>query len=147
MYGRGKKLDESKPQKQSEHDYYKPISEGNFWNNNYIEHESNGDRNKHLSLHEYLEKTRPYLRDIIIDVQESDTWKIQLTITINFISSKDAEEEHAMHSKSNNITFTYYNGVNEVFDELFKSLNSRYEGNLETSIRGSNFIFDSVKLL
>ena len=27
-------------------DYYKPKSVGNFWNNSYIEYESNGDRNK-----------------------------------------------------------------------------------------------------
>ena len=28
---------------------------------------------------------------MIIDLRNSDTWKIQLTIAINFISSKDAE--------------------------------------------------------
>ena len=27
-----------------------------------------------------------------------------------------------MHSKSNSIKFTFYNNVNEVVDELFKSL-------------------------
>ena len=58
---------------------------------------SNGNRNKNLSLEEYLYKIRPYLRDIIIDLQESDTWKIQLTIAINFVSSKDPEEERVMH--------------------------------------------------
>ena len=30
--------------------YYKPLRESNFWSNNYIEYESNGDRNKILSL-------------------------------------------------------------------------------------------------
>ena len=34
--------------------------------------------------------------DIIIYLQSSDTWKIQLTIAINFISSKDTEEECVM---------------------------------------------------
>ena len=29
-------------------DYYKPIRVANFWNNNYIEYESSGDRNKNL---------------------------------------------------------------------------------------------------
>ena len=28
---------------------------------------------------------------------ESDMWKNQLTIAINFISSKDNDEEHVMH--------------------------------------------------
>ena len=31
---------------EEENNYYKPISVGNFWSNNYIEYESNGDRNK-----------------------------------------------------------------------------------------------------
>ena len=29
-----------------EDDYYKPITVGNFWNNNYVEYESSGDRKK-----------------------------------------------------------------------------------------------------
>ena len=64
---------------------------------------SNGDRNKALSIEEYLDKIRPYIKDIINDLKKSDTGKLQLTIVINFISSKDTGEEHVMHSKSNNI--------------------------------------------
>ena len=60
--------------------------------------------------------------DIIIDLQESDTWKIQLTIAINFISSKDVAEERVMHSDSGNIKFKSYNDANEVFDELLELL-------------------------
>ena len=56
------------------------------------------------------------MRDIIIDLQSSDAWKIQLTIEINFISSKDTEEERVMHSTSDNITVTSYNDANEVFN-------------------------------
>ena len=60
------------------------------------------------------------MRNIIIDLQNSDTWKIQLTIAINFISSKDAEEERVIHSRSNNIKFISYNDANEVVDKLFQ---------------------------
>ena len=87
------------------------------------------------------------MRNIIIDLQNSDTWRIQLTIAINSISTKDAEEENVMHSKSDNIKFTSYNDANEVVDELFKPLRLRYQGNLETSIRDIDFIFDSVQLM
>ena len=80
------------------------------------------------------------VRDIIIHLQSCDTWKIQLTIAINFISSKDTEEERVMHSNSDNIKFTSYNDANEVVNELFESLRSKYQDNLETSMRGSNFI-------
>ena len=92
---------------QEDHDdYFKPKRVSNFWKINYIEYENNGDRNINLSLDEHLDKINPYLRDISIDLQKSDTWKIQLTIAITFISSKYAEEEHVMHSKRNNIKFT-----------------------------------------
>ena len=69
---------------------------------------------------------------MIIDLQNSDTWKIQLTIAINFISSKDGEEERVMHSSGGNIKFTPYNDANDVIDKHFKSLHSRYQENLET---------------
>ena len=82
--------------------------------NSYIEYYSNGDRNKILSREEYLDKFRPYLRNMIVDLQESDTWKIQLAITINFISSKDAEEKRVIHSKSSKVKFTFYNDVPDI---------------------------------
>ena len=69
------------------------------------------------------------MRNIIIDLQNSDAWKIQLTIAIDIISSKDAEEERAMDSMSNKIKFTSYNDTNEVVDELFELLRLRYQLN------------------
>ena len=83
-------------------------------NNNHIKYKSNGDKNSNLSLDKYLNKIKPYLTDIIINLQSSDTWEIQLTIAINFTSSKDTEEECVMHSTSDNIKFTPYNDANEV---------------------------------
>ena len=62
------------------------------------------------------------MRDIIINLQKSGTWKVQLTIAINFISSKDADEEQVMHLKSNNIEFMTYGNANNIDDELFESL-------------------------
>ena len=50
---------------EEEKNYHKPLSVCNFWSNNYIEYESNNDRNKTLSVEEYLNKIRSYLKDII----------------------------------------------------------------------------------
>ena len=47
---------------EQEEDYYKLKRVTNFWNNNYIEYESNGDKNRNLSLDEYLTKIESYLR-------------------------------------------------------------------------------------
>ena len=85
-----------------------------------MKYKSNSNENSSLSLDEYLNKIKPYLRTIIIDLQNSDTWKIQLTIAINFIPLRDTEEEHVMHSNSDSIKFTSYNDANEVVNELFR---------------------------
>ena len=37
-------------------DFYKSVRVGNFWTNNYIEYESNGDRKKHYQLKNILIK-------------------------------------------------------------------------------------------
>ena len=72
---------------------------------------------------------------------------MQLTIAINFISSKDVDEERVMYSKSDNIELMLYDNANEVVNKVFESLLSRYQIDLETLMRGSDFIFDSVQLL
>ena len=83
----------------------------------------------------------------IIDLQIFNTWKIQLTISINIVSSKDTEEERVMYSTSKNKKFASYNDADEVVNEPFKSLRSKYQDNLETSMKGSNFIFNSIQLI
>ena len=94
--------------------------------NNYSEYESNVDRNKTLSVEEYLHKTRPYLKDTINNLQKFDKLKIQLTIANNFISSIDNNEEHLMHSKSDDREIIINDEADEVIEELFKSLKNRY---------------------
>ena len=74
-------------------------------------------------------------------------WKIQLTIAINFISSKDNNEECVIHSKSDNTGFMIHDFADEVIEERFQSLLYRYQIGLETSMRGSDFTFDCVHLL
>ena len=43
--------------------------------------------------------------------------------------------------------FTSYNDENEIANELFESLHSKYQDNLETLIKGSDFVFYSVQLM
>ena len=50
---------------EEEENSYKPVKVSTFWRNNYIAYESNDDSNKTLSVEEYLNKIRPYLKDII----------------------------------------------------------------------------------
>ena len=70
--------------------------------------------------HYQWKNIRPYLKYIINNFKKSDTWKIQYTITINFISSKDDDEERAMHLKSDNIEIMINDQPDKVIEELFE---------------------------
>ena len=46
-------------------DYYKPILVKSYFKNNYKYYESRGDKDKKLSVKQYLYKIMPYLSDLI----------------------------------------------------------------------------------
>ena len=71
------------------------------------------------------------MKDIINNLKKSGTRKIQLKIANNIISSIDNDEEHLMHSKSDNIEIMINDEADEVKKELFDSLKKRYQNNLE----------------
>ena len=127
---------------EEEENYQKPVRVRKFWSNNYIEYESNSDRNKTLSPGEYLNKISPYLKNIN-NLDKSDTWKIQLIIANNFISSIDNDEERVMHSKNDNTEIILNDEADKVIKEVLDSLKNRYQNNLE-STKGSQFVFDYV---
>ena len=62
--------------------------------------------------------------------------KTQLTITNNFVSSLDNDEEYLMHWKSDNIEIMINDEADEVIKEFFDSLKNRYQNNVE-SMKGS----------
>ena len=58
-------------------------------------------------------------------------WKIQLTMTIDFISSKDSNETWIIHSMSNSIEIMTVSKTDEIIEELFDSLFQRYQKGLD----------------
>ena len=99
------------------------------------------------SVEEYLKKLRPYLKHIINNLKKSGTfWKIQLTIANNFISSIDNDKEGVMHSKSDKKEFMIIDKADKAIKELFDSLKSRCQSNLE-SMKVSELVFNYVDLL
>ena len=59
------------------------------------------------------------LKDFISHLKKSETLKIQLTISNNFISTKDVQEEYIIHSMGNNREIINYDKPDEVIQELF----------------------------
>ena len=79
-----------------------------------MEYESKGDKDKISSVKEYPDMMRPYLSDIINDHKTEGEWKIQLTMTIDFMSSKDSEETRTMRTKNHNIEIMIGNETDEI---------------------------------
>ena len=65
------------------------------------------------------------MKDIINNLKNSNAWKIQLTMAINFISFKNTDEERVMQSKSDKIECVIYDEAGEVIEDLFESLLNR----------------------
>ena len=52
-----------------------------------------------------------------------------------------------MHSSSDNTKFRTYSDASDFTENIFNSLRSKYQHGLEKSMKGSDFIFDSVQLI
>ena len=65
-------------------------------------------------------------------------------MAINFISSKDSDETSTMHTKSNHVEIMIGSETNEIIQELFDSFLQKYQEGLEESMRGSEFVYDSI---
>ena len=131
----------------SEEDYYGPIKIRDSFDDDYIEYESRGDKDNNLSLEEYFNIIRLYLRDMIDNYEAHNEWKIQLIMKINYISSLDINDTRIMHTKIDNIEIMNCTETSDIINELFKSFLRRYQEGLETKIKASSFVFESVDLL
>ena len=131
-----------------EEDYYKPIWTGNAFSSNYIEYKSNGDKDNMLPIEDYLDKIEPYLKDLIDGHKTHDEEKVQLTMKINFISSKNSDETRTMHIKNKMITEIIIDKkTDEIIEELFNSLLQMTPKNLEEPMKRNEFIFDNADLV
>ena len=121
-----------------EENYYKPIFVKSSHKGNYKHYENNGDIEKKLSAYQYLNKTRPYLYDLINDHRIARrVWKIQINMYVNLISSKDTGETCIYYIWSNNVSIMQGRDTNDIIKELFASFLHEYQEKLKT-IKGSD---------
>ena len=71
-------------------------------------------------MRKYLHKIRPYSKKVINGHKTQGKWKIQFTISINFISFEDSKETRAMYTKSNNIEILIGNETDEMIEPLLQ---------------------------
>ena len=97
----------------SKEDYYKPILVKSSFKGNYKYYESRGDKEKRLSVKQYLNKITPYLYDLINDHRIARrVWKIQISMRVNFISSKDTGETRTIYVWVNNAKIIWSSDTN-----------------------------------
>ena len=90
---------------------------------------------------------RPYLSAIIIDYENQEEWKTNLTMSTNFISSKDSDETRYLRTKSNNIEIMMGNETDEIIDEIFEYFFTKLSKRFRRINERKQFNFCSFYLL
>ena len=128
-------------------DYYKPIIVSISFKNNYEYYEIRGDKNKKLSIKQYLTMIIPYLVELINERKNNNNeYKTELCMGVNFMCITD-EKTRTFYVKSNNKEIRLGNGTSNIINELIKFFLSNYQKEEQILKNGSNYTFESVDIL
>ena len=131
--------------------YYKPVLVKTFFKDDYKYYESRGDKDEKLSVKQYLYKIMPYLSDLINENKaienNSNEWKIQINMHVNFVSSNDTGEIRTIFVWSDNEEIRLGNETDDIIKGLINSFLNNYQKEEIILRNGSNFVFESVDLL
>ena len=94
---------------------------------------------------------KPYLSDLINENKTSENnsneWKIQINIHLNFVSSSSTGEIPTIFVWSDNEEITLGNETDDIIKSLINSFLNNYQKEEIIIRNGSNFAFESVDLL
>ena len=132
-------------------DYYKPILVKSSFKENYKYYESRGDKDKKLSIEQYLDMIKPYLSDLINENKAIENnfnkWKIQIKMHVNFVSSNDTGEICTIFVLSDNDEIMLGNEMDDIVKRPINSFLNNYQKEEIIWRNGSNFVFESVDIL
>ena len=103
--------------KVDEEGYYKPILVESAFKGNYKTYESRGNKDKNLSVRQYLYMNIPYLSHMVND-HKTGEW---------IVSSKGAGVTRTIYVWSDNKEVRSGNETDDVINELFKSFWNNYQ--------------------
>ena len=95
---------------------------------------------KMLSPDEYFKMIEPHLTELINKHKNDDSWKIQLTMKINFTLFQDFNDKRSLYVKTKNVVIIEGSDINEIINEIFVSLIKKYQELLEYSTKNSGLI-------
>ena len=128
--------------------YYEPILVRWAFNKNFEQYEIRGDKNRNLSINEYLAIIYPQLKELT-DKKKTSTkkeQKVQLKIAIVFRHITELSNRYIVYIKSNNIIMRSGDDTYDIMTKLYESFLENYEQEENTLRNGSNFIYDCVDL-
>ena len=106
-----------------------------------------GIKKKRLSVRQRLNKITSHLYDLINDHRiVRRVWTIQISMRVNFISSKDTGETRTIYGWSDNVSIMRGSGKDDIIGKLFRSFLHNYQEELKI-IEGSDFVFENVELM
>ena len=102
---------------------------------------------KKVSVRQYLNKITSHLYDLINDHRIARrVWEIQISMHVNFISSKDTRETHNIYVWSDNVSILRGSDTDYIIKEIFRSFLRNYQEELKI-IKGTHLVFESVELM
>ena len=129
-------------------DYYKPILVGSF-KKDYKLYESRGDKNKTLSIEQYLDKIIPHLKELIDNHEAikngSKEFKVQLNACIKNVSLDDTGDIYTFYVWSENEEISFE--TSDIVKSLINSFLNNYQNEQQVSREKSNLVFESVDLM
>ena len=132
-------------------DYYQPILVEDSFKNNDKYYESRGDKDKKLSVKQYIYKIMQYLSDLINGHKtnriNSNAWRIQINVHVNFVSSKNTGETRTIFVQSVNKQITLGNETDNIVKGLLNFFLNNYQKEEIVLRNGSDFVFESVDSL
>ena len=118
-----------------------------FFKGNCKYYESRGDKEKRLLVKQYLNRITPHLYDLRNDHRIARrVRKIQISVRVNFTSSKHTGETRTIYVWSDNISIVQGSDTEDIIREFFRSFLHNYQEEIKI-ISGSEFNFESAELM
>ena len=114
-----------------DNDYYKQILINSSFDENYKFYETKDNKDKKLSIEQYLDMIKPYLSGLINESKAIEDnfneWEIQINMLVNFVSSNDTREIRTIFELSDNEQIWLSNETDDIVKRLINSFLNKYQ--------------------
>ena len=125
-------------------DYYKPILAKDSFNGNHQMYSRRGDKDRYMSISNYLDTVKPYLFALIDEKKNTSSQKEQLVIAVNLIHLTKSDRI-IFYVKSKNITTAPPDKTDEIIYQLYDSLFKYFEDKLMICRTDSRYVYESIE--